>query len=111
MTMRRARPHDDRAVASYLRHLQIRPHPEQGKVLAYVSQGRWVADCRDCEGAEMVIESKPMICGSCGAVRQVAWPDEGSELEAVLERRHPRNQNWRPGETVSDLDADNERYL
>lgn len=108
--MRRAQASDDRAVRAYLARLTITPHPETGKVKAYVSQGRWVADCASCEGAEMVTEGRAMICGSCGAVRGVSWPSSGPAIETILARRpNPKNQNWR-GETIRVLEEENEQH-
>lgn len=92
------------------RHLQkrgIKPQEGDGQVLAYVNHGRWVADC-PCGGAELITENKPLLCGSCGHVREVVWPVKVSQIEQALEdRRRVENQNWQPGEPVELLIVEN----
>ncbi len=34
-------------------------------VLAYINEGRVIADCPDCNGAEFVSRGKPFICSRC----------------------------------------------
>lgn len=75
-------------------------------VYAYVNHGRWVADCV-CNGAELVQRGTRFLCGSCGLESPVVWPDDADDVDRVLEPRPPRNQNWRPGETVGQLTAEN----
>jgi hypothetical protein len=36
-------------------------------------------------------------------VRQVVWPNDVKEIEAVLSDRQMVNQNWLPGESVDML--------
>ena len=75
---------------------------------AYVNHGRWVADCV-CNGAEIVGPGLEMVCGSCGARNTVTFPGPQTrdQIEAVLSRREPYNQNWNPDETVDELIAQN----
>lgn len=75
-------------------------------VHAYVNHDRWVADCA-CNGAELVTPGHKMLCGSCGAESEVVFPDAPAEIEALLEKRPTLNRNWKPGETVDDLQAQN----
>jgi hypothetical protein len=55
-----------------------------------------------------------MMCSNCfngtvgGLWRRVELPGEMSQIEAaLLVRPVPNNRNWRPGETVEDLIAEN----
>jgi len=108
--MRRTENHDRKAIAATLIKLGIRTHSEPEPVSAYVNHDRWVADCY-CGGAEIVTEGEPMTCGSCGAIREVIWPDAVAELEAELGKRDdPRTRNWYPHETVEDLQRELERH-
>lgn len=55
-----------------------------------------------------VTRAGEMVCGNCGHTSQVRFPSDGDEIEAVLKRRPvPETRNWEPGETVSDLKAEN----
>lgn len=76
-------------------------------VHAYINHGRWVADCPNCNGAELVASGMPMVCGSCGAEHAVTFPRNRPKLEEVLTVREMRLQNWLPGQTPSDLLAEN----
>lgn len=95
--------------------------------VAYVNEGRWVADCpsEGCTGAIILFPAPAgFLCAGCfnGEIghryRPVTWPAERSEIEAALvERPVPATRNWsgraRPGwgltrgETVDDLAAEN----
>lgn len=76
-----------------------------GRVAAYANHGRWVADC-PCGGAELVGDGD-MVCGSCGLVHEVDWPEDRKRIEGLLRVRPALNQNWLPGETVEMLAAEN----
>jgi hypothetical protein len=76
------------------------------QVAAYINHGRWVADC-PCNGAELVGPGEDMVCGSCGTISSVDFPDTAADIEKVLGLRDPYNQNWHPGETVDELTAQN----
>lgn len=94
-----------RRVQRVIRGRNLTP-TEGGTIYAYGNQGRWVADC-PCHGAELVAEGQPMVCGTCAATHQVVFPAERVEIDAVLDKRPPANQNWYPGETVAQLKAEN----
>jgi len=79
---------------------------EGGTVKAELNHGRWIAEC-PCNGAEFVEPGKPMICGSCGAVHKVEFPRNRPKLEGLLVGRPVANQNWKPGESATDLEAEN----
>lgn len=102
---------------------------ENNPVSAFVERGRWIALC-ECGSAEWVAEGVPMFCRNCGnandegAGRVVNFPANKNAIEAELMTRKihtrggrkpteqvlmavPDNLNlgreWRPGETVEDL--------
>ena len=87
-----------------------------GDVYAYVNHGRWVADCPQpgCTGAMMVTEQQPMHCGNrdCGGGPwTVAFPAERQQIEVLLLLRPvDRNRNWRPGESLAALRAENAEH-
>lgn len=85
-------------------------------IFVYANQGRWVAECPDCRGAQLACATDPrFMCHCCANVansrhwRHLIWPKNGTKkaIEEVLNRRPLYNQNWRPGETVAALVAEN----
>ena len=80
---------------------------------AIVNAGRWVVQCPYCAGAEYAREDKIFMCQSCwnGTDRKwlpVVFPPDRQEIEAILiKRMNPGNRNWRPGETIDFLKAEN----
>ena len=80
----------------------------------YYNHDRWVVDCDDewCGGAEQVqLADELTACSNCRRFIEIVWPPNPGELLAVLVRRPvPQTRNWYPGETVSDLEAENEQY-
>lgn len=98
------------------------PPPRKGVALdlavdAFVNEGRWIVQCPWCGGAQLVSpETFSVLCVECanngigGMSVPVRWPDEAPAIEAALvQRPAPRHMNWRPGETVDDLLAENEQ--
>lgn len=95
------------------------PYSPVNKVLGdavpvVLNQGRWIACCPDCNGAQLASQTdQRFLCNECaniangGAWRPTAWPPDRPAIEAALDRRQPANQNWVPGETVADLLAEN----
>lgn len=84
------------------------------KLVAYVSDSRWVADCRTCSGGiALWRENEQACCLDCGTIYStIDWPSpkEAAEAEAVLAARPGDAQrNWRPdlGEDVGDLKVEN----
>lgn len=87
------------------------------KALAEANAGRWIARCPFCTGAEYVSLTDPVFfCHECRNATV------GSQLVAVelppaktreqierylLARPVPASRDWRPGETVKDLQAEN----
>ena len=110
--------------SEYRAWVQARPQAPEGvgakvdpiapPVVAYINEGRWVADCPDCNAGMMLLPGAPFLCGLCFNVRigsysrLVVWPANPAEIEAVLLLRPMAiNRNWRPGETVWTLLAEN----
>lgn len=85
------------------------PHLGDGPVLAYLNHARWVADCT-CNGGMLCRRGSDVCCClDCGAVYQVAWPDEADDVEQLVGRRPPENRNYDPrrGEDVDTLRREN----
>ena len=89
-------------------------------IFARIDHGRWMADCPFCRGAEFADPAYPWFaCASCGneAVDgkfvKVWFPGEAlrEQIEAVLrQRKYLANMNWRPGETIQDLEDENQEH-
>ena len=83
--------------------------PRGADLNARVNQGRWIADCPTCLGAEFADSAWPVfVCCSCGeGPRAVVFPPERELLEPELIARPLEARNWVPGETVAQLRAEN----
>ena len=93
------------------------------RAVAFMSWGRWVANCpAGCGNAEHYgpdpetghiggLSRASFTCGSaghgCGLTCAAVWPDNIVDIEAMLAGRPMRNRNWTPGETPQDLLAEN----
>jgi hypothetical protein len=82
-------------------------------------QGRWLARCptEDCSGAQVVTAKEPFfLCLDCfnrdneGQWFKVRFPRSKARIEAVLLKRPPKNRNYRPGETLEQLRAENRAH-
>ncbi len=92
----------------------------EGELDAEVNHNRWIVQCPDCLGATFVWvrEDEPLqLCPNCwnGAVgyrvRKVRLPQAIERIEAVLKVRPlPQNRNWKPPETVEDLERENAEH-
>ena len=109
-------------IASTLKHSVVASVVKGHEVYARVNHGRWLADCGDCNGAELVDPSEPVfMCLTCGnkavggCFRPVVLPNARAQREAMLylEKREAVNQNWDPtvGEDIAFLAAENLVYL
>jgi hypothetical protein len=88
-------------------HTQTAPLPP---LKVYANQGRWIAECPDCAGAQL---ASPLdlrfMCVCCanftiqGMWWPIVWPTNRSAIEAALVGRRPENQNWAWGESIADL--------
>ena len=93
--------------------LSAATHPE-ATIPAYVNHGRWVADCPDCNNAQLACKTDHrFLCDECGNVvigrlwRPVEWPADVQRIENLLTERPVANQNWVPGENLPLLAIDN----
>lgn len=100
------------------------PRLDAARAVAYVSRGRWLADCPTdgCKNAEYVAFGLPFMCSECGNVeidgeyRPVEFPDDVEQITRALSRRLvpdvanwsgvPRT-GWAKGETLADLEREN----
>lgn len=82
---------------------------------AYVNHGRWIVKC-ECKGAEKAWEEGWFMCRSClnagykHQYRQSVFPKERIGIEKLLTERPLLNRNWYPGETLSQLKAENREH-
>jgi len=81
-------------------------------LVAYVSEGRWVADCPGCRaGIAIHPEWTTAACLGVGCYRlytSIAVPTDWVEIETALDVRDKVNQNALPGETAAALEVENE---
>lgn len=79
-------------------------------------EGRWVAQCDQCSGAEYVDLAEPifMCCGCFNAAAGYQWrrvqlpaASVRAQIEGLLGARAGRYRNWLPTETLADLRAQN----
>lgn len=89
---------------------------EGNPVYAFANHGRWMAQCPFCKSAQVAFEAdRRFLCAECGngesggKALPVVWPDDRARLriEAALAPRPRDNRNWVPGETASQLEAEN----
>jgi hypothetical protein len=94
---------------------------------AHVNHGRWVVEC-ECRTASEAVpkpsthpyaktshqaryRGKTWVCpvewGGCGMSYDVLWPDTDRIMAVLRERPKTSNQNWMPGESISQLVAEN----
>lgn len=88
-----------------------------GGLDAEVNHGRWLVVC-PCGGAQL---GNPDVdrfyCVDClneavsGLWRAVRYPPDEDGIDAALAPRLPINRNWLPGETVAELEAENDTNL
>lgn len=89
-------------------------------IRAYINHGKWVVECPDCTGAQVVSEEERRFwCVSCGnatinfAWRHVRLPRDRDKIEAALVVRPAARadkaitRNWNLDETVADLEQEN----
>ena len=85
-------------------------------VTPVVNHGRWLIPCPWCFSASAASRhDHRFFCVECrnsaidGKWLTVKWPASKDVIEGLLVMRpDPRNRNWTPSETVTDLFAENE---
>lgn len=85
---------------------------------ARVNHNRWIADCQDCNGAELVFLGYPFfMCQNCwnGVIyhkwRKIIIPENYRLIEQVLKHRPiPANRNWNINEDIITLCNENEDH-
>lgn len=93
----------------------LRPSPKI--VVAYISGGKWIADCPRCNGGIAAWSDNPKgCCLDCGTIYRVKFPPKAETERAIsvlAERPDPLTRSWhvQRQETVDDLAAENEQYL
>jgi len=91
---------------------KMTPEADDRRVLAYVSENRWLADCPSCGAGISCWDQNPEACClGCGRVFVVDWPADKAEAERLLEERAPSARHWLPLEPVANLEAENARYM
>jgi hypothetical protein len=85
-----------------------------GAAYAEANWGRWISRCPApwCTNAVGLDRGQARFecigLDSCGAVADLVWPADPQAIEAVLSLRPvPRTRNWLPGESVTELVAEN----
>lgn len=86
---------------------------EDDRVLdAYINQGRWVADCPNCNGGIAVIVEDPQgCCLDCGHHYRCSMPNDVDEVVQALAERPEQARNFDPGrgETIAGLKGENDQ--
>jgi hypothetical protein len=83
---------------------------------AYVSGGRWIAACPNCnDGVACWPENPKGCCLGCGTVYRIDHPseDEIARAETTLAARpNPVTRSWHrhQGETIDELEAETEAH-
>ena len=73
----------------------------------YVSDGRWVATCPECNGGVVHFPDTPWaICPDCGRGYGVRFPAQKSRIEARLLERPVHNRQLLPGWSLEELEAE-----
>ena len=101
---------------------------DERRIEARVNHGRWLVDCPYDLGSELLDPSEPVfVCLSCGnlgfnedtklqgdgLLLEIDFPVPGQmrQIEKLLSARPKEiNRNWSPGETVGDLQRENEEH-
>jgi hypothetical protein len=87
-----------------------------GVTHAYANHGRWVAVCSHaayCDAAAHLERFQDGFICECGRATTVVWPsgDMVFGVERLLSMRpHPKNRNWLPVETLTDLMLENGQH-
>lgn len=84
------------------------PKESDQRLAARVSGGKWVVDCPCGNAPATHPDWRVAACFMCGAIyREVVFPEQIREIEALLMKRGRRHRHWVPTETVADVARDN----
>ena len=95
--------------------------------------GRWIWDCSVCNSGNLISPGDEMAyCGGCyagkmskyeevrektkqeawanGDVYKIAFPKNHEEIEMFLASRNKTDRSWAVGETIGDLELENEQH-
>lgn len=108
-------PNDDAYVDRVARALAKRgeapPRVDVRTVVAYLNNGRWVADCPNCRnGLPIHPEWTKTACrgNGCGRIFiNVVVPENWRAIESTVTMRPVANRNWQDGESVEFLQGEN----
>jgi hypothetical protein len=78
--------------------------------LVYANHGRWIAECTCRSASQVEPREERWRCDECGTHYALEWPPDVWEIERLLKPRPKVNQNWRVGETLADLHAENQQH-
>ena len=83
-------------------------HEVSTAIDAKINHGRWIVNCECNGGAFTCPKVKVACCFDCGRVYlNVKFPRDAVKIERLLTERPMMNRNWRKGETVKTLIAEN----
>jgi hypothetical protein len=76
-----------------------------------MNHGRWIAQCQ-CGSSEQVHDGQGQVrCrseyGGCDRKIKLQWPDGWQEIDRIVADRPMPNRNWRWGEPLEQLVAEN----
>lgn len=80
--------------------------------VAYINHGRWLVNCRECNGAGLTSRTmKVSCCFDCGSVfTHVVFPKQAKKIEtALLKRSDMASRNWTT-ESVETLMKENKSH-
>lgn len=96
------------------------PNPDPTRtVLVELNWGKWVVRCPDCPSAQKApFSDRRFYCTDAECPRPhgrlwyiVEWPTDWPEIEALIAVRGSRDHRyWIPGETLAQLQADNDAH-
>ena len=94
--------------AVHAHHVKSKLHDNSTITYAEINHGRWLINC-ECHGAAVTCRTaKIACCFDCGRVHLVVkFPRNAAKIESILLARPMANRNWKKGETVKFLMAEN----
>jgi hypothetical protein len=95
----------------HAKHVRAKLHEVETPIHAEVNHGRWLINC-ECNGAAVSCRTaKIACCFDCGRVYKVVkFPRNAGKIESILLVRPMANRNWKKGETVKLLVAENIKH-